>query len=294
MEFERLDVEFESSGVTCAAWLYLPKGVEKPPMVVMAHGFGATRRLMLDKYAERFVARGLAALVFDYRHFGDSGGEPRQLLSVGRQLADWRAAVTYARGLETVDGSRMGLWGSSFSGGHVIVTAAKDQNVKAVVSQVPFVDAIATLNLLGFGFSLKATWRGFRDFCRMLTGRRPYYVPVVAEPDTFAAINTPGSYEGFQSLVPPEYDWDNRVAARILVAITGYRPIAHASRVNCPLLLVPARDDNLIPFKAVENFLGKCSTARLMPVDGGHFAVYQPEMFDEVAGAEADFLVEHL
>src|ERR1035441_8186503 len=109
----------------------------------MAHGWTGVREQRLDAYAERFAAAGLAALVFDYRHFGASGGEPRQLLDIGRQLADWRAAIAYVRGLEGIDPERIALWGSSFSGGHVIELAARDHRIAAVVAQMPFVDGAA-------------------------------------------------------------------------------------------------------------------------------------------------------
>ena len=106
----------------------------------MAHGFSGVREQRLDAYAERFAQAGMAVLVFDYRHFGASEGEPRQLLSIARQLEDWRAAVAHARSLEGIDTKRIALWGSSFSGGHVIATAAKDPDVAAVVSQAPYTD----------------------------------------------------------------------------------------------------------------------------------------------------------
>lgn len=113
----RGDVHFESSGIRCAAWHYQPEdGDEAAPCVVMAHGFSATRELRLDAYAERFAAAGFACLVFDYRHFGASEGAPRQLLDIERQLADWRAAIAYARSLRGVDPERIALWGSSFAG----------------------------------------------------------------------------------------------------------------------------------------------------------------------------------
>ena len=115
----------------------------------MAHGFSATRDLRLDAYAERFCAAGIGALLFDYRHFGASAGEPRQLLDIRRQHADYRAAVAYARGLDWVDPDRVALFGSSFSGGHVIAVAAQDPRIAAVVSQCPFTDGLATLPKLG-------------------------------------------------------------------------------------------------------------------------------------------------
>ncbi|MDQ3730364.1 MAG: alpha/beta hydrolase [Actinomycetota bacterium] len=96
---ERRDVEFDSDGTRCSAWLYEAEGANEDPVpcIVMAHGFSATRELRLGAYAERFSAAGFASLVFDYRHFGASGGEPRQLLDIDRQLDDWRAAPTTSR-----------------------------------------------------------------------------------------------------------------------------------------------------------------------------------------------------
>ena len=129
----RIDVEFPSGDDRCAAWLYRPEAAPDAvvPIVVLAHGLGGVKEMRLDAYAERFTDAGYACLVFDYRHFGASGGEPRQLLDIERQLADWAAAVRYARRLDGVDSSRVILWGSSFSGGHVIEAAARDGLLEA-------------------------------------------------------------------------------------------------------------------------------------------------------------------
>ena len=137
----RLDVDFESKGKTCRGWHFPPtdSGGQRP-CIVMAHGFGVTRDCMLERYAERFAKEGFHVLLFDYRHFGDSDGEPRLLLSVRRQLADWQAAIDAARGLDGVDPGRIATWGSSFSGGHALVAAAKDGRVAAVSSQGPMMD----------------------------------------------------------------------------------------------------------------------------------------------------------
>src|SRR3954468_15586392 len=116
---EREDVTFRE----VAAWLYRPGGASA--CVVMGHGLTAVRDQRLPAYAERFAAAGLGVLLFDYRHFGASGGEPRQLLDIGRQLADWRAAVAYARG----QFERVALFGSSFSGGHVLAIGATDSAI---------------------------------------------------------------------------------------------------------------------------------------------------------------------
>ncbi len=147
------------------------------PIVVMAHGFSATRDQRLDAYAERFAAAGLGVLLFDYRHFGASGGEPRQLLDIRRQHADYRAAIAYARTLPWVDGDRVALFGSSFSGGHVIALAAADPSIAAVVSQCPFTDSFASLPKLGPANAVRATVAGLRDEVRARTGRAPAYIP---------------------------------------------------------------------------------------------------------------------
>ena len=112
----------------------------------MAHGFSGVREQRLDAYAERFAAAGLAVLVFDYRHFGASQGEPRQLLSIAPPArADWRAAVAHARYLLEVDPKRVAVWGTSFSGGHVVAVAAADPAIAAVVSQAPFTDGLSAI-----------------------------------------------------------------------------------------------------------------------------------------------------
>lgn len=147
-EAERRDVAFTSGKERCAAWLYLPEGAasdHRVPVIVMAHGLGGVRRARLDAFAERFSAAGYACLVFDYRHFGDSTGMPRELLRVHLQREDYQAAITYARTIPEVDPDRVVLWGTSFSGGHVIATAARDHRVVAAIAQCPFTDGIASV-----------------------------------------------------------------------------------------------------------------------------------------------------
>ena len=292
--FQRFDHDFPSAGVRCAAWLYLPVGVERPPVVVMAHGFSGTRDLGLPIYAERFAERGLASFVFDYRYFGESEGEPRQLFDPDEQLADWRAALAYVRGLGVVDSGRVGLWGTSFSGGHVIVTAADDPAVKATVAQVPYVGPDARGENPGAVFALRMLAATLWDRLRGAFDLDPYRIPAVGPVGSFAVINTPGSYEGFLALVPPETRWRNEVAARGLMKIASYRPTRRAADVRCPLLLVPARRDNLIRVEAVEELASRAPRARLEVVDAEHFDVYAGDLLERLAGLEGDFLAQHL
>src|SRR3954463_14548082 len=137
----RLDVAFPSSDDECRAWLFMPDA-ERPPLVILGHGLGATREDGLEPYAQGFVEAGIAALVFTYRHFGDSDGQPRQLLDIERQLGDWAAALAYARSLDSIDGDRIAWWGPASGGGRVMEAAARDGAVAAVVSQCPFTDGV--------------------------------------------------------------------------------------------------------------------------------------------------------
>jgi len=160
------DVRIPSHGEQLAAYLYWPEQSRgDAPCVVMAHGFSATRDDGLPAYAEEFRDAGFAVIVFDYRHFGASTGEPRQLLDIGRQHDDYRAVVAWARRLHGIDPDRIVLWGSSFSGGHVLAVAAGDPRVAAVISQAPFTDAIPALMRVPLKNAVRLTAAGSGTSC---------------------------------------------------------------------------------------------------------------------------------
>src|ERR1700739_1507453 len=177
------DITFRAGDDWCAGWLYRPEGFEGPrPLMVMGHGFSATPGLRPPAYAERFCAAGIGVLLFDYRHFGANGGKPRQLLDISRQHAAFRRALAYASGLDWVDPERVGLFGSSFAGAHVLAVGAADERVAAIVSQCPFTDGLATLPALGLNTIMKATVAGLRDQVTALRRGAPYYIPAAAPP----------------------------------------------------------------------------------------------------------------
>ncbi len=294
MTFTRSDSDFISRGTRCAGWLYQPEAVENPPVVIMAHGFAAERTFRLPAYAEKFVDRGLAVFLFDYRNFGASDGEPRNLVNPWRHVQDWKAAIAHVRGLPNVRSAKIALWGSSFSGGHVTVVAAQDPAITAIVSQVPFVDGLSALDTLGPAQAMKSVLAGCRDLGRILTFRPPYCVPVVEEPERFGIMNKPDSKPGYLGIVPEDSTWKNECPARILLAFTFYRPLSYAGRVKCPAFVLLAETDTLIPAKAVERFAERMPRAELVRVPLGHFDVYVGEPFEETAKLEADFLERHL
>ncbi|HKP90853.1 MAG TPA: alpha/beta hydrolase [Thermoleophilaceae bacterium] len=265
------------------------------PCVVLAHGWSGLREQRLDAYAERFAAAGMAALVFDYRHFGASEGEPRQLLDVQRQLEDWRAAVAFARGLDGVDPDRVALWGSSFSGGHVVTVAADDPRLAAVVAQVPFADGLRNLPRLGVRHALRLTAAGLADQLGAIARRPPRTIASVGRPGERAVMTSPDAAPGFHALTPRGVDWPNEVAARICVKVGSYRPIKRAGDVRCPILFAIAEDDAVTPPDFAEESARRAPRSEVRRYAGaGHFDVYVGELFERVVTDQVAFLTRHL
>ena len=295
LSYEKRGKQFQSQGTRCFGWLWLPgEHTGPPPVVIMAHGYGAQMDFGLPAFAERFVNAGLAVFMFDYRNFGESEGEPRNLVSPKRHLQDWEAALAFVKGLKEVDPSRIALWGSSFAGGHVIVTAAKHPEIKVVVAQVPFVDGLSTARKMGLGYVFKGTGYFILDALRAITFTKPYYVPLVNDPGKFGIMNTPDSKPGYLAIVPKNTSWKNEAPARCLVPTVFYRPIAKAKKVKSPTLLIAAEKDSLIDLKAVKKTAKRMPNTKLIEVPCGHFDVYSGEMFEKVVKAEAEFLNQHL
>lgn len=294
---QRTDQTFQSAGVQCAAWLYRPaeSGGNPVPCVVLAPGFSGTRDQRLDAFAERFAQAGLAVLVFDYRHFGDSQGTPRQLLDIGRQLADWKAAISYARTLDGIDPARIALWGSSFSGGHVMTLAAHDPAIAAVVSQVAFADGLKTLPTLGgLGQALWLTREGLRDQLGALRGRPPHMVTAVGPPGSKAVMSKPDAVAGNQAITPPDSTWRNEVSARIALRFGSYRPARQAGKIRCPILFCIGDKDDLTAPGLVLEAASKAPRAEVKHYPIGHFDIYTGEWFERGVADQTEFLRRHL
>ncbi|WP_415976628.1 alpha/beta hydrolase [Rhodococcus sp. 077-4] len=288
---DRIDVTFDSRGDACAAWLYLPIGSRPAPVIVMAHGLGGTREMRLDAYAERFRAAGYACLVFDYRYFGASAGVPRQLLDIESQLQDWASAIAYARSRQDVDNSRIVLWGSSFGGGHVIVAAARDQHVAAVVSQCPFTDGIASGLASSTWTSLKLSGRALGDLAGSVIGRPPLMVNTAGRPGTTALMTSPDSYDGYLALAPEaDESFHNRVAARVALQIVRHRPGRRAKDIRCPILFVVCETDSVAPAKATLRYARTAPHGEIKTYDAGHFEIYLGEAFERVVEDQLEFL----
>src|SRR4249919_3258646 len=233
---ERRDLTFYVGGDSCAAWLYPAAGGSgEASVVVMAHGLSGTRRDRLGPFAERFAEAGFAALVFDHRGFGDSGGEP-DLFDPVRQLEDWRAAIAFARSLPGVDAARVATFGSSMGGGNSLAAAAGDPEVAVAISQVPFLDVVRQAHRSSPAVTAQMLAAAVR-------GR---HLPAVGQPDEGAFINAPGGEEGWRRVVAMGEDsrWRNRVSARWLLG-APYRPARHAAALHCPWLVCVGEADQV-------------------------------------------------
>jgi uncharacterized protein len=296
------EVTFTSGGQACAAWHFPGSGEEMAgdagrPCVVMAHGFGATRDSGLQPFAERFAAAGLDVVLFDYRHFGASAGEPRQLISVPRQRADCHAAIAFARGLDGVDPARIVVWGSSYGGGHAISVAAEDQSLAAAISQVPAADGLAAfLNVARYEgplHLLRATLLGVRDAIRGLRGREPLRIPIVGPPGTIAAMSSDDAEPGMRAIAGPT--WRNEFCARELLAVGLNRPVRHARDVRCPLLILIADRDTVAPAESAQRAAWQApgrAEVRRYPIE--HFDIYTGEWFERGVADQLHFLRRHL
>jgi dienelactone hydrolase len=285
----RTDITFPSGDADCSAWLYLPEREGPAPVVVMAHGLGAIREMRLEPYAERFRAAGYACLVFDYRHFGASGGEPRQLLSVARQLEDWRSAVAHARSRPELDPDRVVLWGSSFGGGHVIATAA-EVPVAAAIAQCPFTDGLASTLAIAPRTSARLVRLAVRDLLAARRGGAPVMVPLAGDPGTVALMTAPDVVEGFLTLVPEGVSFRNEVAARVAFDILAYRPGAKAAKVTCPLHVTVCDRDTVAPARPTSRLVNKAPRAEVVHHPVGHFDIYVGEDFERVVADQLGFL----
>lgn len=285
------EVSFPAAGELLAGTLRLPAVTESSaPCVVMGHGFGAVRQAGLDAYAARFAEAGYVSLTFDYRHFGSSGGEPRQLLDPSLQLADWASAVTYARTLEAVDPDRIVLWGTSFGGGHVLALAARDPRVAAVISQVPHVSGPASARAVGVRQNLRLGAAGIRDLLGSKIGRPPYRVPIVGPPGTLAAMTTPDAEPGYRALVPPEFSWHNEVCARVFLDLARYSPGRGAARVGCPVLIQIATKDRVTPPAPARATARRLPHGELIEYPIGHFEIYRGDPFERAVADQLAFL----
>jgi fermentation-respiration switch protein FrsA (DUF1100 family) len=294
------DVTFTSAGATCRGWLYRPQGAAaKAPAIVMSHGFSAVKEQGLDAFARRFAAEGFVVIAFDYRFLGASDGEPRGRIIPQEQHDDLRAALGWISAQPFVDPARIGMWGSSYSGGHALFMGAIDPRVKVIAAQVP---AICTAHSL---ISL-AGREGFTGLLGMLaddhaqrnTGRPSTQVPVVAPEGELSVLSTPDSYAWFKdSAKSGAPNWLNQTDLESVARLAEYNPAGLIDLISPkPLLIQAATNDSLIPIAQVRAAFARAGEPkRFIEFPGGHFDVYPgTPFFDQAADNATAWFKKHL
>lgn len=279
----RRDVSFTSEGTKCAGWLFVPDGLgagQTAPAIVMANAFSATKEIYLANHAERFAAAGFIVLAFDYRTFGDSDGEPRSQIFPHNQVDDLRNAISWLATQPEVDKDRIGAWGVSVGGGHVMFLAAFDRRIKAVVAMIPainqwenFLRAMPRDAFLGFLGMLNA------DRQARYTSGQVNYMRLVAPPGEMGLMPNE-AYEFYteaQRTVAP--NWQNQVTMESLEKFCEYDPTGPIALVSpTPLLMIVAEQDQIIPADLAKGAFERAGEPKeLLVLDCQHTAVYNTE-----------------
>lgn len=297
----REDIEFFTEDrVRLRGWLYRPdRGPGPHPLVVMAHGFSATKEMYLSDFAEVFQAAGMAVLIYDHRNLGASEGEPRGEIDPWQQIKDYRTAITWASALPGIDPRRIGIWGSSYSGAHVLVVAAIDRRVRCVVSQVPLVSGSENARRLvraDHFAGLRATFDA--DRAARYAGAAPAMIKVAYDAEGEpCALPTADTHDFFMGPIRERAPtWRNEVTLRSVEMFVDYEPGAYLSLIGpTPLLMVAAAGDHLT---VVDVTLAAYERARepkkLLLLPGGHFDAYVGEAFRISSAAQRDWFLQHL
>lgn len=298
--FQRRDVRFCSAGLSCAGWYYVPDNLnpgERRPAIVMAHGWAGVKEMCLPNFAEAFAAAGFVVLVFDYRFLGASEGEPRSQILPDEQRRDYKNAITWACAQPEVDADRIGIWGTSFSGGHVLVVAAEDRRVKAVVAHVPAVGIRSTTwHWLRRGLYREVLAAGRLMFRQMLQPSQDLMIPVVSLPGGAATLPGHEAWNWSQRNRERVPGWRNEVTVRSMIASTrdAIRPFIPRIAPTPLLMVVANHDDYCFTGEQLRAFATAGEPKRLIRVDGGHFDFYEEPGLALVLPDEVEWFQRHL
>jgi len=295
----REGITFRSGPDDCAAWHYPGSN---GACVVMAGGAGVIKEPATDRFAARFHAAGYSVLAFDHRHFGESGGTPRQVLRIGEQLTDWAAALDCAGSLPGVAPGKVAGWGFSLAAGHLLRLAARPRNQRrlaAVIAQAPLADgAVSSPRALSHETpAVRARFPliALRDVARGLAGREPLVVPLSGPRGAVAMLTTPDAADSGRALNPGNAypQWQQTIAARSVIPIGLYRPGRTAGRISCPLLAVISTGDQTVLAGPGLKAARLAQKGEVLAIDGAHYAAFL-DQHETVVAAELEFLDRHL
>ena len=286
-------------GIGLHAWVYRPAPAGAgAPAITMAHGFAGLKLQGLVPFAERFARAGFVVIVHDHRGYGLSGGWPRGDIDPWRQVNDWRRVITYLQELDGVDPCRVGIWGSSFAGGHALVLGGSDARIKAVVAQVPTVSGYEQArHRVTTAEWLSRQQRYDDDEAAQLHGAEPGRVAVnsadPAEPAVYHDADWDAADRAFDQMypLPPSLAGDKTVTVRSMLNAQTYDPGLWAGRVSpTPLLMIIGVKDSVIdPDLQRAAFARAGEPKQLVAYDGTHFGAYTEHLEVTAASAEKWF-----
>ena len=277
-----------------AADFYRPKNIKKPAVIIMAHGFAGLRQFKLIQYAQRFAQAGYAVVLFDYRFWGGSTGQPREMVSIAYQLEDWKTVINHVAAKKNVDARKIVLWGTSLSGGYVLSLASELKNIQAVMAQVPFVDGAESAKIYPLHQLPKALKLSSQDYMSAKVGLVGKTLPVV-HPFELCFLPGKDSYNGYMSIVNPDYFWSGEVPARAFFNVIRYRPIQTVRNINVPVLLIAAQKDGLIPIESSrETATNIAPFVQYHEWNMAHFDIYHGQWREKAILTQLAFLHQHI
>lgn len=293
-QIKKTRVSFLSGGVECIGYLYRrANSTGMQPCVVMGTGFGGTQDTpSIVANAQAFAVSGFMALTFDYRNFGESQGEPRQVIRIQEQLADFHAAVSFARSQAGIDPDRIALWGTSFGGGHVVTVAASDPRIAAVVAQVPFNGFPKKVEGRSADMTRKLLGAMVKDTIRGWLGQPPYYIRAVGNTGELAVMASPQAVQVIEGM--DSKTWRNEVAPRALFEMMRYKPSDWAPQLKMPLLVCVGEFDRESLGENTIELVEKAPRGELKSYPFAHYDIYRPEYRKQVISDQIEFLRKHL
>lgn len=279
-------LQFPNSDVTLAGTLTLPDGPGPHPAVVTAPGFAGVKEMLIPTYAASLANAGIGCLAFDYAGFGESGGEPRQHVDPRRQRQSFISSLDALGRDPRVDPTRLGVWGTSLSGGHALHVAATDRRIRAAVALIPFIAfrSMPDPRLAG---------RILSDLGRRTLGGAPGMVPVAGEPGDVAAMTSDGALDWIAAMAAEAANYRNSVTLASLLAMARTSNASAARRVRVPLRVILAEDDAITPASQVRRALRGVPDVDIVAFANTHFELFDDHLAETVR-LTTDWFVRHL
>jgi uncharacterized protein len=287
------EVTFYSEGSLIAADLYLPDIVrenEPLPGIVLCHGFSGIKELLLPAFAEEFVRHQFISLVFDYRGFGKSEGTRGRLVP-SEQVTDIRNTLTFLQGLDQVDSNRIGVWGTSYGGAHVLTAAAMDSRIQCVVSQLPFGNGERVITgQMSVDEKEKFLHSMYRAWRKLVTKNK---VLNLSPEKIIGGEEFKNFYEKALKKFPQA---DVKLPVTTLLKTYEYKPEESLKKVRVPLFIIAAENDTINPPGEAERLFREANDPKELQVIKGasHFDVYTGDYFNIAAGCAVEWYKKYL